>query len=276
MSARARIALTYWWRHGRLPEIDRPRRFTEWVQWRKLHDRDPDLARLTEKSWSKERAEAILPGIAVPTLWSGLALPAQPPAPLPLVVKANHGCNQYRVVRTRADWTAARGVASGWLRKPYGGWLDEWHYGAARRFLLVEPFLGSADDPLPLDYKLYVFGGRAEIVQLHAGRGGHHRWTQFDRDWKALSDRPLPAPPPTRLAEMLDVAERLATGHDFLRVDLYDVGGRLWFGEYCLYPGSGLDPFHPASLDDRLGACGSAVRAARPTGPVPAGRPLAV
>jgi len=259
--ARGRVSLTYLWRHRRWPALDRPRRFTEWVQWRKLYDRDEALARLTDKAWSKDRAEAIAPGISVPTMWAGTQLPAEPPARLPLVVKANHGCNQYRVIRTLDDWTDARRVASSWLTGAYGEWLDEWHYRAARPFLIVEPFLGGEGAPLPLDYKVYVFGGRADIVQLHCDRDRHHRWTQFDRDWTALSDQPIAAQRPERLTEMLDLAERLAAGHDFLRVDLYDVGGRLWFGEFCLFPGSGLDPFHPAALDDRLGERWAMVRA---------------
>ena len=272
--APARVALTYLWRHGRWPALDRPCRFTEWVQWRKLNDRDSALARLTDKAWSKERVEAIAPGLSVPTLWEGVDLPLEPPAPLPLVVKANHGCNQYRIIRTIADWDEARRLAPGWLTRTYGFWLDEWHYTAARPLLLVEPFLGGEGAPLPLDYKVYVFGGRAEVVQLHAGRGVCHRWTQFDREWSALSSDPLPAPPPSHLAEMLEQAERLAVGFDFLRVDFYEVEGRLWFGEFCLFPGSGLDPFQPDSLDARLGVCWSAVRsltpAAMPTLPVPA------
>jgi hypothetical protein len=244
------------------------------VQWRKLHDRDEALARLTDKSWSKDRAEVIAPGLYVPTLWSGIHLPERPPAPLPLVVKANHGCNQYRIVRTDEDWADARRVAPTWLRGPYGRWLDEWHYRAARPFLLVEPFLGGEGAPLPLDYKVYVFAGRAEVVQLHSGRGQDHRWVQFDRDWQVLSEAPTDAPKPQKLDDMLDLAERLAAGHDFLRVDFYEVDGRLWFGEFCLFPGSGLDPFRPAALDDRLGDCWTAARGGPPM-PFPEAPPLA-
>ena len=258
---RFRVGVIYWWRHGRWPNLDQPSRFTEWVQWRKLHDRSPVRARLTDKLHSKalaaERAGA---DIVVPTLWTGRALPSVPPGALPLVVKSNHGCNQVRIIRTRDDWDAARKVAPRWLAAPYGRWLDEWHYRAAERTLLVEPFIGPADGSLPLDYKVYVFGGRTEVVQLHVGRGARHRWTQFDRSWKALSDDPLPNGPPANLARMLGVAERLAAGHDFLRVDFYEVDGRLWFGEFCLFPGSGLDPFQPAALDSWLGACWSASR----------------
>ena len=53
---------------------------------------------------------------------------------------------------------------------------------------------------------------------------------------------------------MLEAAERLAGNHDFLRVDFYEIDGRPLFGEFCLFPGSGLDPFDPMSIDERLGA----------------------
>ena len=69
------------------------------------------------------------------------------------------------------------------------------------------------------------------------------------------------ASPPSQLQAMFEVAEACALGSDFLRVDFYEVGGRLWFGEYCLYPGSGLDPFEPDSLDHHLGRLWSAARA---------------
>ena len=52
---------------------------------------------------------------------------------------------------------------------------------------------------------------------------------------------------------MLDAAEELARGFDFLRVDFYEVAGKPLFGEFCLYPGSGLDPFAAEWIDDELG-----------------------
>ena len=223
------------------------------MQWRKLNDRRHALALLTDKAHGKAMAEQWLaPELLIPTLWLGETLPEVAPWPMPFIVKANHGCGQFVVVRDAGDYARAKALAPKWLARSYGGWLDEWHYGAARRLLLVEPYIGG--DSLPLDYKVYVFGGRAALVQLHVGRGRRHRWTQFDRDWTPLSDNPIPAPPPSRLAEMLCAAEAMAGTEDFLRVDFYCEQGDLKFGEYCLYPGSGLDPFTPDSLDVALGA----------------------
>ncbi|MEO5577517.1 MAG: ATP-grasp fold amidoligase family protein [Sphingomicrobium sp.] len=251
--ARWRVGLFYWWRHGRRPDLVAPQRFTEWVQWRKLNDRRHGLSMLTDKAHAKQVAEARIGGEhVIPTLWLGEVLPAVAPWAMPFIVKANHGCGQFIVVRTNADYARARAVAPLWLARNYGGLLDEWHYRAARRLLLVEPYIGGV--ALPHDYKVYVFGGRAEVVQLHVGRGQRHRWSQFDRDWTPLSDDPIEAEAPAQLADLLAAAEAMAGQEDFLRVDFYCEGGRLLFGEYCLYPGSGLDPFRPVSLDLMLGA----------------------
>ena len=219
---------------------------------------------LTDKLHSKRlAADSLGAAMVVPTLWTGDLLPTAPPAPLPLMVKANHGCGQFMVVKTLEDWRRARIIAPGWLKTAYGVWLDEWHYGAAERTLLVEPFIGDGDI-LPIDYKIYVFGGRAELVQIHEDRAGSHRWAQFDRDWQQLSRQGSAIERPSSLPEMLAAAERLAVGREFLRVDFYDIAGRAVFGEFCLFPGSGLDPFDPVELDNRLGRRWSEVTSRRP------------
>ena len=255
-----RVALLYRWRHGRWPRLADPRRFTEWVQWRKLNDRNVQRARLTDKAHSKRiAADALGDEFIIPTLWEGRQLPLSPPWPMPFVVKANHGCGQFVVVRSADDYGRARHEAPGWLKCFYGGWLDEWHYSKAMRSLLVEPYIGKLD-ALPIDFKIYVFGGRATMVQRHEGRGSAHRWSQYGREWLPLSaTAPAVAPPPS-LAAMLSAAERLGAGHDFVRVDFYEVDGKPLFGEFCLFPGSGLDPFDPPQLDEWLGRLWSVER----------------
>ncbi len=217
---------------------------------------------LTDKLYSKSLvADRCSAHLSVPTLWAGLDLPGDPPGDFPMIVKANHSCGRVRVVRDLGDWRSARHAARRWVSGVYGEWLDERQYRAARRLILVEPFLSSTDR-LPDDYKVYVFGGRAAIVQHHVDRGTRqHRWTQFDLSWTRVGGAHSEAGPPATLTEMLGMAERLAAGFDFLRVDFYEVEGRLWFGEFCLCPGSGLDPFEPVALDRQLGDLWSAARA---------------
>lgn len=260
--ARLRVRLSYWWRHGRLPDLDSPRTFTEWIQWRKLNERSLRLAAMTDKIAAKaDVARRLGEKWVVPTLWQGRVAPDTPPWPTPFVIKASHGCNQYAIVRDVArDWPRALVRSRFWTTTRYGGWLDEWLYSRTEPGLIVEPFVGPGDVS-PDDYKVYVFNGIAEVIQVHTGRETVHRWVQFDRHWRRLS-RGADRPPPAGLAAMISAAERLGQGHDFVRVDFYDLPGQPLFGEYSLYPGSGLDRFDPVAIDDMLGAKWSEARAA--------------
>jgi hypothetical protein len=258
--ARLRVSLIYLWRHGYVPDLESPTRFNEWVQWRKLNDRDFGLAMLTDKLKTKILAgKALGEDVIIPTLWQGDELPELPAWPTPFIVKANHGCGQFVVVRTVEDWAAAQRRSPGWLKRSYGTWLDEWHYRAAQRTLFIEPFIGTGDE-LPLDYKVFVFGGVAQIIQVHLGRATDHQWVQFSRNWERLSSSNAVIEIPARLGDMLSAAERMAIGRDHLRVDFYEVRGKLWFGETCLFPGSGLDPFEPVELDEVFGRLWSEAR----------------
>ncbi len=251
-----RLHLTYLWRHRRPLSLSEPELFTELVQQRKLIDRDSRIPRWIDKLTAKQLvADTLGQEWVTPTLWSGERLPKAPPCAPPFVVKSRHGCRQMRVVRSQADdWSRIRQVATSWMRRPYGHWLDEWGYRDIPRGLLIEPFVG--DGPaLPVDYKLYVFHGRVEAIQVHLDRETDHHWTLYDRSWHRLSasvprtDRG----PPASLARMIEGAETLGSGFDFVRIDFYDVGAIPRFGEMTFYPGSGLDPFDPPGLDRELG-----------------------
>ena len=255
---RWRILLTYWWRHGHVPELDSPQLFTELVQARKLRGDDGAMAVLADKIAVKALvADRIGATWVIPTLWQGTMLPDRPVWSRPFVVKARHACNRNAFVfDATVDWAAVRRRAAGWMRSDYGYWLDEAAmYRAIPRGLLVEPFVGMPP-VLPVDYKFYVFGGRVAYVQVHLGRGARHRWILFDRGWRRVSARSADADPiaPVSLARMIGAAETLAGTRDFVRVDLYEVRGRPLFGEMTFYPGSGLDRFDPVALDATLGA----------------------
>ena len=231
-----------------------PTLFTELVQLRKLYDRDPRLSDLADKVAAKSFvAERLGAEWIVPTLWSGDRLPLAPPWPSPFVVKSRHGCNHTLLVRDdREPWAILRQRAHRWLARPYGGWLDEWLYREIPRGLVVEPFIGAGRD-LPVDYKIYVFGGRAAFVQAHVDREHDHRWVVHDRGWRPLDADAGAIARPSRLDDMLGAAEALARGFDFVRVDFYQPGDQPLFGEMSFYPGSGLDPFDPPELDVIMG-----------------------
>jgi hypothetical protein len=265
----AKILLTYLWRHRRMPDLAGPRLFNEVVQLRKLIDRDPRLPMLTDKVRAKASvADRIGAEWVIPTLWHGQTLPETPMWPLPFVLKSRHGSNQTAFVRTgEEDWPRIRARAHRWQRRAYGWWLDEWAYRDVERGLLVEPFIG-AGGVLPVDYKLFVFGGRVQFIGVHLHRETAHRHFFFDCDWRCLSEASADeaaTPRPKALDQMIEAAEALGTETDFVRVDMYDAQPHPLFGEMTFYPGSGLDPFAPRRLDALFGAHWLRARAVRPS-----------
>ncbi len=251
-----RIALLYALRHRRLLDLINPTRFTELVQFRKLNDRSPLQTKLLDKLEAKRLAsEQLGANWIVPTLWQGQILPRFIPFAVPSIVKARHGCNQYQILETFPDcerWKQVQRAARRWQRRDYGRWLDEWAYRNVPRGVFAEPLLGGAR-PLPIDYKIYVFGGVATHIQVHLGRGVRHRWILHDRHWRQLvaaADQPSR---PSTLDAMLEAAEALAGTMAFVRIDFYEIDCQPLFGEFCLYPGSGLDPFAADWIDVELG-----------------------
>jgi uncharacterized protein involved in propanediol utilization len=278
-AARVRIALTYGWRHRRFVHPHRPRRFTDWIQWRKLYDRDPRMPALADKVAVKRYVADMLGDAWVtPTLHHADELPETAGWPAPFVVKSRHGCNQCAFVRTGAeDWSAIRAAARKWVRGPYGQLLDEWLYKQVPTGVLVEPFIG-AGGALPIDYKIYVFGGRAACVKVDRDRE-HGNWRSIHAlDWQPIWAPPGASllPPPASLEEMIAAAETLGRDFDFVRVDFYEIDGRPRFGEMTFYPGSGLSPL-PDELDHRLGSLWTKAwleRRARERGRVAEGRSI--
>lgn len=254
--ARVRVTICYFVRHQKRLHLDNPTTFNELVQRRKLKNRDMRMATLADKVAVKDHVAALLgPEWVIPTIWSGSDLPDAPPCAVPYVVKARHGSNQSIYVRdAAADWPKIRVRAAAWMRRHYGTLLDEWLYSHIPLGLMVEPFIGE-NGQLPIDYKIFVFGGRATHVQVHLEREKRHRWIVFDRTWNRVSSPSDDQDPdcPSSLSRMLDAAETLARGFDFVRCDFYEIAGKPLFGEMTFYPGSGLDKFNPVRLDSVFG-----------------------
>lgn len=256
-AARAQVLTHYRRKLGRWPDLDDAPRFTELVQRRKLYDHDPRHPQLMDKVAAKAlAAETLGREWTIPTLWQGRLLGAEMPFACPAILKARHGCNQNRILRPppgAAEWAALQQLTRGWVAGPYGQGVAEWGYLHTPRGLLAEPLIGNGVTP-PVDYKIYVFGGVATHVQVHLGRGGgNHRWVLHDRSYTPLVDVEDRPPPPRSLDAMLQAAEVLGAGYDFLRIDFYEVDGQPLFGEYCLYPGSGFDRFAEDWIDLELG-----------------------
>jgi TupA-like ATPgrasp len=241
-----------------------PRTFNEKVQRLKLLNRDPRLPEREDKILVKEFVgERLGNEWVTPTLWQGEYLPPleQRHWPIPFVIKANNGCGWNVFVRTESDlnWPHIERLVAEWRRAPFGIDMGEWLYGEIKPGLLVEPFLGDVSK-LPVDYKLWTFGGRVRFVEVITDRENGLKTTMFDPDWHRLPftvgylPDPRPIPKPASLDRMIKAAEVLAEDFPFVRIDFYEIDNHPRFGEMTFYPGSGHDAFNPLEWDAKAGA----------------------
>jgi hypothetical protein len=226
-------------------------------------------------------AGRIGPRFAVPTLWSGDAVPSRRVMrswPRPFVLKGAHGSGWTILVPAEGpvNWARIERRAQRWLDTTYGAHVGEWLYSQIPHRLLVEPHLGDPSGR-PDDYKLWVFQGRVHYVNWVRGRGSSaYGGRVMDRDWnEVFTNGSMPVAPdlparPESLDTMIWMAERLAQDFDFVRVDLYEIDGHPLVGELTFYPMSGNLPLHPTEADLELGRLWRRPRRPRfPVAPLP-------
>jgi hypothetical protein len=231
-----------------------------------LHERDARLSVLCDKLRVRDYVAArVGADYLVPLLWHGTDPALIPFGELParFVIKTNHGCSYNIIIKDKAqaDPLKIKLQLGKWLRINYGEDFClgiEWAYRNISPAIIVEAFIGESDRP-PIDYKFYCFAGRVEFLTQHFGRFVKHQTRSFDRDYGPhvfhyqFEQYAGPCERPKNFEVMVQLAETLAQEFEFMRVDLYNVGGRIFFGELTPYPGGVSTKFLPESLDYTLG-----------------------
>lgn len=256
-------ALMYARYHRRLSLFRNPRNYSELVNHKKLYKHDP-LLTLTADKYSvrqyvanKVGEEYLIPMQQVVERAEDLDTHAFKGR---VVIKGTHGCNMTMAVDASQPFDRDVIVETGrrWLKEDWYHEWKEWAYKNITPRLIVEDFIGVDGQP-PADYKFHVFNQRVAMVQLDTERFTQHRSTLFTPDWKRLNvgvsfelEDYIP-PRPNNLKDMVALAEELSEDFDHVRVDLYNVNGRIYFGELTHYPGAASVAFDPPEFDDALG-----------------------
>lgn len=198
----------------------------------------------------------------VVVVWSG----AEPHESLPENVE-HVPWTSYRVKPENLVVSDLVRLGEHWLSLDYSWYrgcsrIPEWAYKNITRGVMIEELLVDSEGALAADYKFHVFNGKCEfinVLQRHApGQADQQAPTSniFTPSWEPVDlvmnhNRPAKTAPvkPEQLEEMLEIAGRLANGIDYVRVDLYNVDGRIVFGELTNYPMAGQNSFEPASFD---------------------------
>lgn len=277
-----RCRLYYWNRRRSWPN-SRPETFSQKLLFKMVHDRRPILTTFADKVAVRDYVARTVGAEVLPDLYAVATDPGDlDPDSLPteFVVKPNNASALVWIVsdrlvpaaasdaagapppglvtttRAALDWDLLVETTRTWLTTRYGDELLEWAYLGVPPRILVEEYLADPDGQVPADYKLLVFHGRVRLVEVHSRRFSGHRVDVFTPDWDPVEAELAFRPEggelerPASLDRMVEVAEALGQDTDFVRVDLYDVAGRVVFGELTSYPAGLTAPrYYPDSLD---------------------------
>lgn len=247
------LIIRYYLEMGKPLHLDDPKTMNEKLQWLKLYNRRPEYTCMVDKVLAKGYAAGIIGDeYIVPTLgvWNSFDEIDFDKLPNQFVLKTNHSGGNLGVVicknKATFDKKAAKKKLEKSLKKDLSRMFVEWPYRNVERKILAEKFLGED----PVDYKFYCFNGYADVVLVCIEREtGHPKFYFFDKEWnlrrlnKRGKDAPegFTLPKPEGMDEMFEVAAHLSEGLPYARIDLYNIHGKIYFGEITLFPYSGFD-----------------------------------
>ena len=265
------LRLQYWLQTGRKLNLKDPKRFTEKLQVYKMKYRNPDMLCCTDKyeirKYIKEKGfgDYLIPLIGVYEKVEDIdysKLPNQ------FVAKSTDGGGGNQVLVCNDKFTLVEAD----FKERLNGWMSaykaikqvgrEWAYenGYPRR-IIIEEFIGNSNEDLK-DYKFFCFNGKVSYIYGISDRriGKSAKFGVYDSDFNKLDvsrndERPqeVALPKPLNFDLMKSIAEGLSKDFPHVRVDLYNIAGRIYFGELTFYDGSGYMTFSPDSFDEELG-----------------------
>ena len=265
------LRLQYWLQTGRKLNLKNPKRFTEKLQLYKLKYRNPNMLRCTDKyevrKYIEEKGlgEYLISLIGVYKSVDEIdfkSLPNQSVAKSTdggggnqvLVCKDKDSLKEEEFKKRLNAWMEARKV------KIHAG--REWAYeNDYPRRIIIEELIGDSNDDLK-DYKFFCFNGKVGVVYGISDRkvGQSAQVGIYDRNFNKLDvDRcderhqDMPLEKPLNYEKMVQISEQLSEDFPHVRVDLYNIAGKIYFGELTFYDGSGYMKFNPDSFDEELG-----------------------
>lgn len=255
---------------GKMPNVIRPKTFNEKMQRRILFDRNPRLVVFSDKLQARGFVQSRMGNDELlPTLYAIVDSPAEIShlnLPLKFVMKSNHGSGMVEIFKDSSAIPPGEleALASEWLRRNFFDSTQEWAYKNIRSRIMFEELL-EADGEVPDDYKLFCFDGEPRFLYVAKDRLVKLKTNFYDLNMNQLpvsveveghvvDNFPEKIEAPPNFDRMLAIARRLSEGIDFVRVDLYNLGGRIRFGELSVYCANGLMKCNPPEWDLKFGS----------------------
>ena len=266
------VTLQYFIQTGKILHLNSPRSFNEKLQAYKLYYRNPEMLRCTDKLEVRKYVEEKgLGSILVPLLgiYEDVSDINFDKLPNCFVIKTTDGGGGSQIYICREK----QGENKNEVKKKIKEWMEmpkpkkhigrEWAYdNGFKRRILIEELLkdNNSSNKDIIDYKFFCFNGKFKCLWIDKDRYINHKRGFWDENLRYIPEVECLYPPlkdfrlPENINVMIQYAEKLSKEFPFVRVDLYNLNGNIYFSELTFYPNSGYIPYNPNSFDIKLGS----------------------
>ena len=256
-----RATMGYW------PDLKKPKTFSEKLQWLKLYGRKPEYTTMVDKAeakkWVAERIgeEYIIPTIGV---WDSVEEVDWDILPNQFVMKCTHDSGGIVICKDKKslDIDDAKKTLKRFQHRRYFYQNREWPYKNVKPRIIAEQYMEDESEFELKDYKFFCFNGVPQFFKVDFGRYIEHHANYYDMDWNLLPFDELPYDrvedknilKPIDFDNMINIAQKLSKDIPFVRIDLYNVKGKIFFGELTFFPASGMAKYNPIEWDYKFGS----------------------
>lgn len=258
------LKILYKLKTGNTLDLVNPTSYNEKLQWIKLNYKNSMLPKLVDKYTVRKYVEKVCPDILNNLLWVGDFAEEIPWDNLPnkFVIKVTHGSGFNVICMNKNTLNKNETIRklNKWKKEKFLKCYGEWFYGVEKPKIIIEEFLDDNTGKPPVDYKIFCFDGVPKYIIVDTDRFEKHKRNIYDLEWNFKvgytmdfpNDKPIDKP--KKLDELLKVAEILSKGFPHVRVDLYIVDNKIYFGEMTFTNGAGFDKILPPEFDLELGS----------------------
>lgn len=259
------LKMVYYLKTGRHLNLDNPVGFNEKLNWLKVNARKPEYTQMVDKYEVRNIVkEKIGDGYMFPLLgvWDSYGEIDFRGLPEKFVLKCTHDSGSIKVIKDKSliNHKEFEKFYSGRLKvNPYN-LGREYPYKDVKPRIIAEQLMGDGNT-LPLDYKFFCFNGVPKYMFVASERETDCKHTIFDMDFERVKDiefyvhnaSAVALKKPDTFEQMKELAAKLSAGIPFVRVDFYEIEGKVYFGEYTFFPAGGFYLLKPDSEERKWG-----------------------
>lgn len=250
-------------------DFKNPKGFNEKLQWLKVNDRRPEYSQLVDKLAVRDHISKILgEEYLFPLLgkWESFQDIDFDSLPEQFVIKCNHDSGSTKVIKNKSLLTdeeinEMKEFYSARLKQDFYYAGREYPYKGIKPYIIAEQLMidETAPEKSIEDYKFFCFNGEPKVMFIATDRATDCKFDFFDMNFNHLdlvnihpnADKPIPKP--EKFDEMKELAAKLSQGMRHVRIDLYELNGKIYFGEYTFFHGGGFQLCEQPEWERKLG-----------------------